>query len=243
MTRIEISDLSVSYRMGKKSVLAIDRLNTVFEDGINVIVGYSGCGKTTLLRSILGLLPYDGKITLNGDDLFEIPVKERCFSYISQEYVLYPHMTVFDNIAFPLKNMAAPREEILRRVNRLAELTDLTPCLSRKPRHISGGQQQRVALARAFVKNPTICLMDEPFSNTDAQARYRARQQIRAMAEESGCMILYVTHDFSEAMALADRLFVMDEGQIVVSGSPAEVYAADHEVVRYLKEGSETEWK
>lgn len=242
MAEIEIKDLSVTYPAAKGDICAVRHLDAMFKNGVNVIVGYSGCGKTTLLRSILGLLPYDGQILLDGRDLFDVPTRERNFSYVSQEYVLYPHMTVFDNIAFPLKTMGAPKEEILRRVRRLAELTDLTACLTRKPKHISGGQQQKAALARAFVKNPTVCLMDEPLSNVDAQARYQARRQIRAMAEETGCMLLYVTHDFGEALALADTLYVMDEGTLVACGTPDAVLQSDHETVRALREGSGIAW-
>lgn len=239
MARIEIRDLSVTYPTAKEDIQAVRHFHATFESGINVIVGYSGCGKTTLLRSILGLLPYEGQILFDDRDLFDIPTRERNFSYISQEYVLYPHMTVFDNIAFPLKAMGAQKDEVLRRVRHLAELTELTACLTRKPKHISGGQQQKVALARAFVKNPAVCLMDEPFSNVDAQARYQSRRQIRAMVEETGCMLLYVTHDFGEALALADKMYVMDEGNLVVCGTPEAIFESDHEVVKMLREGSD----
>lgn len=242
MTEIEIKNLSVTYQNRKEEVCAIDGLNAIFSHPINTIVGYSGCGKSTLLRSILGVLPYDGDILLDGSDIFDVPPKNRNFSFVSQEYVLYPHMTVFDNIAFPLKTLGADRTEIVSRVNRMAELTGLTPCLTRKPKHISGGQQQRVALARAFIKNPTVCCLDEPFSNIDVHLRFQFRQILRNLVEETGCMLIYVTHDFQEALAFSDQIYVMNDGKIEVTGTPDEIMASDNEVVVLLKKGSSQEW-
>lgn len=242
MAKIEIRNLSVIYQNKKETVCAVDGLQSNFSQPINTIVGYSGCGKSSLLRSILGMIPYEGDILLDGADLFDVPPKNRNFSYVSQEYVLYPHMTVFDNIAFPLKTMGADRAEIVNRVNRMAELTGLTPCLTRKPRHISGGQQQRVALARAFIKNPVVCCLDEPFSNIDVQLRFQFRQILRRLAEETGCMLLYVTHDFQEALAFSDQIYVMNDGKMEVVGTPDEIMASDNEVVALLKEGSLQKW-
>lgn len=242
MTKIEIKDLTVIYQNKKEEVCAVDGLNASFSEPINTIVGYSGCGKSTLLRSILGVFPYEGDIFLDGADLFDVPPKKRNFSYVSQEYVLYPHMTVFDNIAFPLKTIGADRIEITNRVKRMAELTGLTPCLTRKPKHISGGQQQRVALARAFIKNPIVCCLDEPFSNIDVQLRFQFRQLLRNLSEETGCMLLYVTHDFQEALAFSDQIYVMNRGKIEVNGTPGEIMASNHEVVKLLKEGSLQSW-
>lgn len=242
MAIIEIKNLSVTYQNKKNHFCAVNDLSATFSQPINTIVGYSGCGKTTLLRSILGVLSYDGDIYLDGMDIFDVPPKNRNFSYVSQEFVLYPHMTVFDNIAFPLKTMGADRAEIINRVNRMAELTGLTPCLTRKPKHISGGQQQRVALARAFIKNPVVCCLDEPFSNIDVQLRFQFRQLLRKLSEETGCMLIYVTHDFQEALAFSNQIFVMNDGKIEATGSPEDIMACENEVVKLLREGSLQSW-
>lgn len=235
MPVIEVKDLCVTYQKRKQTVEAICHFSAHFGEGMNVIVGYSGCGKTTLLRSILGLVPYEGKILLDGMDVKEIGTGALNFSFVSQEYVLYPHLTVFDNIAFPLRFLGAPRSEIIARVQKAAELVGITPCLMCKPKHISGGQQQRVALARAFVKNPAVCLMDEPFSNIDAQARANARQLVKEAIRRTGCMILYVTHDFQEAVSMADQLFVIHEGRLELCGAPLDVYHSGNEIVNSLR--------
>ncbi len=242
MSVLEIRELQVAYQTKKNIVRAVCDFTVEFQQGINVIVGYSGCGKSTLLRSILGVIPYEGEILFDGVDLDEVAPSERNFSFVSQEYALYPHYTVFDNIAFPLKLMGAERMEITKRVRDVAKMLDLEHCLTRKPRHISGGQQQRVALARAFVKNPSVCLLDEPFSNSDVQTRLMARHKLREIAIATGCMIIYVTHDFSEAMALADKLFVMHEGRLQMQGSPMEVYESRNEIVNALKGESSPLW-
>ena len=238
MSEIELKDVSVLYNSKRGETVALNRFSATFHDGMNVIVGYSGCGKTTLLKCILGLIGYDGKIFFNGNDLADIPVKDRKFSFVSQEYALFPHSTVFDNIAFPLKTMGAGRKEIIERVRQVAEITDLTPCLSKNPKHISGGQQQRTAVARALVKRPSVCLMDEPFSNTDEIARAKMRRWIKDLFRKEGCMAIYVTHDFREALALADTLYVMDDGKLSVSGTPDEIFNSENEVVRNLKSGT-----
>ena len=239
MSVIEAREVSVYFENKKRTITALDRFSAVFEEGMNVIVGYSGCGKTTLLRTIAGLTDCDeGQILLDGDDITDLPSRDRNFAYVSQEYVLYPQYTVFDNIAFPLRCVGAGREEIIRRVKEVAELTDLTACLTRKPKHISGGQQQRVAIARALVKRPAVCLMDEPFSNIDEQTRSGTAGWIKDTFRSVGCTAVYVTHDFREALALADTLYVMDEGRPVLVGPPEKVYESDHAVVRAMREGS-----
>lgn len=154
MSEIEVKNLSVVFKSRKREAVALDEFSATFKDGMNVIVGYSGCGKTTLLRCILGLTDYDGEILLDGKDIDGIATKDRSFSFVSQDFALYPQYTVFENIAFPLKLLRAERKEIEERVCEIAELLDLIVCLNRKPKHISGGQQQRVAIARALVKRP-----------------------------------------------------------------------------------------
>ena len=239
MSVIEAREVSVCFKSKKRTIAALDRFSAVFGEGMNVIVGYSGCGKTTLLRTITGLTDCDdGQILLDGDDITDMQTKDRNFAYVSQEYVLYPQYTVFDNIAFPLRQIGAGKEEIIRRVKEIAELTDLTACLTRKPKHISGGQQQRVAIARALVKQPAVCLMDEPFSNIDEQTRSKTVRWIKTTFRAVGCTAIYVTHDFREALALADTLYVMNEGRLELAGPPEKVFESDHPVVRAMREGS-----
>ena len=238
MAEIEVKNVSVVFKSKKREAVALDDFSATFGDGMNVIVGYSGCGKTTLLRSILGLVDYDGEILLDGQDLEDVPTNDRNFSFVSQDYVLYPQYTVFENIAFPLKLLRAGRQEICERVYEMAEMLDLTACLNRKPKHISGGQQQRAAIARALVKRPSVCFMDEPFSNTDEATRSQTVRSLKTVLEKAGCTCIYVTHDFKEALTLADTVYVMNEGKLALSGTPDEIYDSDNEVVKNLKEGS-----
>ena len=244
MPNITVSDLTVRYQdKSTGETLALDGLNVEFLSGaFNVIVGYSGCGKTTLLKCIAGLRDYEGQILFDGVDVGGLAPFERSLAFVSQEYVLFPHLTVFDNIAFPLKNAGAPKDEITERVKEVAKLLDLTYCLTRKPKHISGGQQQRVALARALVKKASICLFDEPLSNVDAQMRYRERRFIKSAVTQYGCTTIYVTHDFQEATALADRLFVFSNGKCVLSGEPLEVLNSGNEIVDSLNKEVEVKW-
>lgn len=238
MSVIEVKDVSVIYESKNKSTVALDNLSAVFGEGINVIVGYSGCGKTTLLKAICGQVEYDGQISIDGIDIECMATQDRNLAYVSQEYVLYPQYTVFDNIAFPLKQLGAGRDEIVRRVKEIASLTGLSACLTRNPKHISGGQQQRVAIARALVKQPSVCLMDEPFSNVDEQTSVSMRVWLKSVFRTIGCTVVYVTHDFKEAYAMADALYVMDGGKVVASGTPKAVFESGNEVVEALKVGS-----
>lgn len=237
MSEIVLKDVSVTYVDKKREVVALDGFNAVIDAPMNVIVGYSGCGKTTLLRSILGLVDYDGEIFLDGQNVEEMLAKDKNFSFVSQQYVLYPHLTVFDNIAFPLKIVRASREEIIQRVREVAEILDITPCLNRKPKHISGGQQQRVAIARALVKRPSVCFLDEPFSNVDEVTRAQTVRWLKTAFEVTGCTCVYVTHDVKEAFTIADKVFVVDEGKLIACGTPDEVLASDNAVVKSLVEG------
>ncbi|MBO4572811.1 MAG: ABC transporter ATP-binding protein [Clostridia bacterium] len=237
MPKITVSHLTAIYRSKQTGeVVALDDLSAEFlPDAFNVVIGYSGCGKTTLLKCIAGLKDHDGDILFDDNDVFDLSPADRGVSYVSQEFVLYPHLTIFDNIAFPLKNSGVPKKEIIERVKQVAEELDLTYCLTRKPKNISGGQQQRVALARALVKKPSICLLDEPFSNADIQLRSQQRQTIKEKMVKYGCTTIYVTHDFQEAMALADKLFVLNEGKCVLQGDPKTVFDSGNEIVVSLK--------
>ncbi len=240
MTGIEIENLYYDYfdkKGGRTS--AIKNLSASFSArSFNVLVGYSGCGKTTLLKIIAGLIDdYEGEVFLNGENADDLTVKQRDVSFVAQDFILYPHLTVFDNIAFPLKTEKFKKEEIVKRVVDLADRLDIKCCLTRKPKHISLGQQQRVAIARALVKNPRICLLDEPFSNLDPKIRASAGADIKKALISSNATVIYVTHDFFEALSLADRLFVMNDGRIEISGAPTEVYNSGSVVVESIKGG------
>lgn len=188
MSELKTENLTVAYKSRKSAVTAIDGLTAVFpSDSFNVIVGYSGCGKTTLLKSVLGLLGYSGHIFFDGEQIDGKDVNKRNFSYVSQEYALYSHLTVFDNIAFPLKVMGADKTETRKRVGDVAAMLDIAHCLTRKPKHLSGGQQQRVAIARALIKRPRLCLFDEPLSNIDVGIIAVVRVVI-SVAENTGAV-------------------------------------------------------
>ena len=225
MSEIRIKNLSVTYENKEKRVTVLKDLNATFSTGdFHVIMGTSGCGKTTLLKAIAGTIRSEGLILVNQDDITRVPTEKRNIALVSQEYMLYPQMTIFDNIAFPLKVMGATKQEIRARVSRIAEELEITHCLSRRPKHLSGGQQQRVAIARALVRNPEICLFDEPFSNLDIAMREKSRLLIRKLMKVFGCTALYVTHDLKEGMLLADQMYVIEEGKVQISGTPMEVY-------------------
>lgn len=223
MSRILVQNLKVSYSDKRVDVPVLLGLNASFENGsVNVILGKSGCGKTTFLRCLLGKMSYEGSILFDDMDVSSLPLEKRNIAYVSQEYGLYPHFTVFENIAFPLKLLGAPRKEIEERVNTIADELSLAPCLSRKPRYLSGGQQQRVAIARALVKDPEIVLFDEPLSNLDAPKRSEILVLLKKRFQNGHPTVVYVTHNYYEALNLADKIFVLDQGKFVFSGTPKE---------------------
>ena len=190
-----------------------------------VIVGASGCGKSTILRLIAGLdSPTEGSISLEGQQLQTLSPKDRDIAMVFQNYALYPHMSVYDNMAFGLKIRKLPKAEIQSKIAAIAETLGLTEHLQKKPRQLSGGQRQRVALGRAMVRNPKVFLMDEPLSNLDAKLRQHMRQEIAKLHQSLNATTLYVTHDQTEALTLADRIVVLDKGAISQEGSPLVVY-------------------
>ncbi|MBV9434073.1 MAG: ABC transporter ATP-binding protein [Hyphomicrobiales bacterium] len=190
-----------------------------------VLLGPSGCGKSTTLRLIAGLEePSSGRIEIEGRDVTHLPSKDRRIAMVFQSYALFPHLSVAQNIVFGLEVRRVPRAEREARMRKVAALTGLTPYLSRKPGELSGGQRQRVALARAIISEQPVCLMDEPLSNLDAKLRHEMRVEIRALQQRLGMTMIYVTHDQIEAMTMADRVILMNNGVIEQSGSPAELY-------------------
>jgi len=237
MPNIKIENLTVRFENKKKAtVTALENLNLeITNDSFNVIVGYSGCGKTTLLRCIAGLQDYEGIITFDDVDVESMTVQKRNVAMVTQTYALYPKMSIFDNIAFPLSIAGAPKEEIIKRVNEVAETLNIKHCLTRKPKHLSGGQQQRVALARALIKKPNIYLFDEPLSNFDYPTRIESKLLILKMVKDTQSTAIYVTHDFSEAMSIADRIIVINDGKVEIEGTPLEVYNSGNEIVESLK--------
>ncbi|MBR0666130.1 sn-glycerol-3-phosphate ABC transporter ATP-binding protein UgpC [Roseomonas hellenica] len=191
-----------------------------------VIVGASGCGKSTLLRIVAGLeTPSEGQVRIDGRDVTPLEPADRDIAMVFQNYALYPHMTVFDNMAYGLKIRGLPKPEIRRRVEEGAALLGIQELLARKPRQLSGGQRQRVAMGRAIVREPKLFLFDEPLSNLDAKLRVQMRAEIRRLQKRLGVTSLFVTHDQVEAMTLGDRLVVMHQGHAVQVASPMEIWS------------------
>jgi len=207
-------------------VTAVDHITLKIRNGeLLTLLGPSGCGKTTTLRLIAGLLkPDEGDIYFDNEVVTHLPPEERDVGMVFQNYALWPHMTVFDNIAFGLKIRKLAKNEIKRRVKEVLELVKLSGLENRYPRQLSGGQQQRVALARALVIEPKVLLLDEPLSNLDAKLREEMRFEIKDLQRRLKITTIYVTHDQAEAMVLADRIAIMNRGRIIQVGSPKEIY-------------------
>jgi len=205
---------------------AVDDVSFTIADGtFLVIVGPSGCGKSTTLRMIAGLETItDGEIAIDGRVVNDVHPKDRDIAMVFQNYALYPHMTVRDNLAFALKMRDVSREEIVRRVAEAARMLELEPLLDRKPRALSGGQRQRVALGRAIVRNPRVFLFDEPLSNLDARLRTQTRAELQRLHHTLRATSIYVTHDQTEAMTMADVIVVMNDGRVQQIASPMELY-------------------
>ncbi|MBI1171199.1 ATP-binding cassette domain-containing protein [bacterium] len=206
----------------------LDGIDVTFEAGaLSVILGPSGCGKSTLLRLIAGLdAPDGGTIHLGARDLAPLPPAARDIAMVFQSYALFPHLTMAENILFGLSLRRVARVDQARRLARVVEMLGLGGLEARKPAQLSGGQQQRVALARALISERPICLMDEPLSNLDAKLRAEMRSEIRALQQRLGLTMIYVTHDQVEAMTMADKIVLMNEGRIEQEGAPEAIYAA-----------------
>ncbi|MDR1825042.1 MAG: sn-glycerol-3-phosphate ABC transporter ATP-binding protein UgpC [Bifidobacteriaceae bacterium] len=205
---------------------SVDHLNLHIDDGeFLVLVGPSGCGKSTSLRMLAGLEEVnDGRILIGDRDVTDVQPKDRDIAMVFQNYALYPHMTVADNMGFALKIAGMPKAEIRERVEEAAKILDLTEYLSRKPKALSGGQRQRVAMGRAIVRQPRVFLMDEPLSNLDAKLRVSTRTQIASLQRRLGVTTVYVTHDQTEALTMGDRIAVLKDGILQQVGSPLVLY-------------------
>lgn len=207
-------------------VLAVDGVDLSINEGeFFVILGPSGCGKTTLMRMIAGLeLPTEGDVFIAGEQVNDLPPRKREVAMVFQSYALYPHMTVFDNIAFPLRAKKLPKSALVEKVEWAASILGVQPLLQRKPRQLSGGERQRVALCRAMVKEPRVLLLDEPLSNLDAKLRVSARSELEIFQRNMGITTIFVTHDQIEAMALGNRIVVMSAGRVMQVGTPQDIY-------------------
>ena len=224
MASVEFINVEKIYAKGDRPAVA--SFNLTVEDGeFLVLVGPSGCGKSTTLRMVAGLeLPTSGTIRIGDRDVTRLPPKDRDIAMVFQNYALYPHMTVAENMAFALKLRRVPKAEIARRVEEAAEILGLQPYMKRLPKALSGGQRQRVALGRAIVREPSVFLFDEPLSNLDATMRVEMRAEIIRLHQRLGTTMIYVTHDQTEAMTMGRRIVVMNEGLVQQAAAPLEVY-------------------
>ncbi|WP_136796812.1 MULTISPECIES: ABC transporter ATP-binding protein [Desulfosediminicola] len=222
MAQVELKE--VIKRFGSTQV--VHGVNLAIEDNeFIVLVGPSGCGKSTILRMIAGLESIsDGEICIDNKPISKMAPKDRNVAMVFQNYALYPHMNVFDNIAFSLKMAKETKDEIKRKVQEAAEILELTPYLHRKPAELSGGQRQRVAMGRAIVRRPSVFLFDEPLSNLDAQLRTQMRMELKKLHLKMQTTTIYVTHDQVEAMTLADKIVILKDGYIQQVGSPVDVF-------------------
>ena len=222
MATVTFSNVNKSY--GQTQI--VENLNLELPDGsLTVLVGPSGCGKSTSLRMLAGLEPItSGEIVIGDKTVTRLEPKDRDVAMVFQNYALYPHLTVRENIAFPLRATKEPRAAARKRADEVAESLGLTHLLDRKPKDLSGGQQQRVAIGRAIIRQPSVFLFDEPLSNLDAKLRVETRTELLQIQRRLGITSLYVTHDQEEAMTLSDRMVVMREGKIAQQGTPLEVY-------------------
>ncbi len=227
---IEFNEFSAYYKDKKDFITALDKITFSVESGeLLVIVGESGSGKSTLLKSCLGIAKYfDGELSVFGQNIDEYDIKKANCAYVRQELALYPNITVYENIAFPLRVTHTPQAEVDKRVREIAEMLDISILLTRKPRQISGGQQQRVAIARALVKNPEIIYFDEPFSDLEPAMRHELRMLLLNVHKRFKPTVLFVTHDLTEAFTLADRIIVLEDGRIVEEGKPEEIKENPH---------------
>ncbi len=225
MYSIQFSKYSSYYKVKKEYIPALWDINLCVERGqFVVIVGESGSGKSTLIKACLGMLDYyEGDLYLNGTPVENIKLKNGQFACVRQDIALYPNLTIYENLAFPLRIIRTVQSEVDKRVKEIAKLLDIELMLSRKPKHLSGGQQQRVAIGRALIKNPSFLFFDEPFSGIDINKRAEIRALVKQLHKQLGITILFVTHDIDEAFALGERIVVLENGKVVDDAPPSEL--------------------
>jgi iron(III) transport system ATP-binding protein len=226
--KLEVKNLTKQFGKGKDSITAVDDITfTINEGELFAFLGESGCGKTTTLRMIAGLEKVtDGTILFSDQDYTHVPTNKRGIGMVFQSYALYPHMTIFENVAYGLRVRGTSKEKTKNKVDEVLRIVDLPPEMysNRRPSELSGGQQQRIALARALVYDPRLLLFDEPLSNLDAKLRVYMREEIRKIQQRLGITAIYVTHDQEEALAISDRVAIMFNGRIDQIGTPVDVY-------------------
>jgi iron(III) transport system ATP-binding protein len=229
-----LRDLVKIFGSGERTVTAVDDVNLEVKEGeLVTLLGPSGCGKTTTLRMISGFeLPTSGEILIDGENISMVPPNKRPTTMVFQNYALFPHMAVYENIAYGLKLRKEPRQDVRRKTEDVMRLVGLEGMGHRSPAQLSGGQQQRVSLARSLIMEPKVLLLDEPLSNLDAKLRVSTRIEIRKLQQRVGITSVYVTHDQEEAMTLSDRVVIMHQGKIQQIGTPKEIYA--HPVNRFV---------
>ena len=233
MATVELKELGKTYQGGVRAVEAVDL--AVAEGEFIVLVGPSGCGKSTILRMIAGLETVtEGEVRIAGAPVNRLEPGERDIAMVFQNYALYPHMSVRQNMSYGLRNQGMAKDEIARRIDAAARTLQLQDYLDRRPRQLSGGQRQRVAMGRAIVRDPKAFLFDEPLSNLDAKLRTQLRTEIKALHRRLGATFIYVTHDQVEAMSLADRIVLMNKGRVEQIGAPMELY--DRPASRFVAE-------
>ena len=231
MAKVEMKSISKVYDGG---VRAVDNANITVEDKeFVVLVGPSGCGKSTTLRMVAGLEDItEGELLIDSEKMNDVPPKDRNIAMVFQNYALYPHMSVYENMAFGLRIKKVPKAEIDKRVNEAARILDIEKFLDRKPKALSGGQRQRVAVGRAIVRNPKVFLFDEPLSNLDAKLRVQMRAELSDLHLRLNATMIYVTHDQVEAMTMADKIVVMKDGKVQQIGSPLFLY--NHPINKFV---------
>ncbi len=240
MAKVTLNHLKLSYRKKRKeSTVICEDLSVTFDDAkVSLLIGESGCGKTTILRAIAGILnPQSGNIYFDDTDVTGFDPGSRNISYVSQMIGLYPNLSVFNNIAFPLQVSHTPAEEIRERVQEVAEMLKIEYLLARKPRELSIGQAQRVAIARAIVKRSIVYLFDEPFSNLDKSISRELIAELKGLFTKLRATVVFVSHDTNEGFSIADEVFVMEKGKIILKGTPEEVLASKDERVKRLIKG------
>lgn len=237
MPKITVSNVTYKYLTKDYEILALDNISLAIKPGINnVIIGASGCGKTTLLKAILGAIDYEGDIFFGDVNVNMKNAKDRKCSYVNQDIALYPHLPIFNNIAFPLQLARFKEDEIRYRVNKISKEFGISQCLSRLPREISIGQAQRASICKALVKSSDVYIFDEAFSNLDRPNTVLCLEKINKVIQDSNVTKIFVMHDISLALEIADEIFVMKDGKVITRASPKEIKESSNpDVVELIK--------
>ena len=236
---LSFNNVSIFYALPHgQEVCAINNFSYSFKEGKKyAIIGYSGSGKSTLITTITGSLVFDGEIFLKGKDIESVPIKDRSISFVNQQFSLFPHLTIYDNIIFPLRNDKADHEYADERVKEIAKKLNLYFLLTRKPKMISIGQAARVAIAKAIIHKRDLMIFDEPLANLDVLMSKRTLKVIKEYANEYKSTVIFVTHDVQEALNIADQILVLDKGTLIGDFTPMEFLHSKNEVVSSLREG------